>query len=123
MVFLVFCQVLYKFAESADVAEPESQQAAETPTPLAEEVVVKTYGLQEMCTRAAKSFSDPLFLVLLGFVGVVGKIWIPNAITTNDKLNTFRQIGDLMHFLAFFVLLLRLYRNKSAAGMVHTSML
>ena len=112
-------QVLYKFADSADVATPEdleSQPVDSCPQAPDEEVVVKTYGLKEMCTQAAKSFADPLFLMLVGFVGFIGVVWIPNAITTNDKLNTFRQIGDLMHFLAFFVLLLRLYRNKSAAG-------
>ena len=109
-------QVLYKFAESADTTEQESIPPVIEDPPPVEEVVVKTYGLREMCTRAARSFADPLFLMILGFVAFIGVVWIPNAITTNDKLNTFRQVGDLMHFLAFFVLLLRLYRNQSAKG-------
>jgi ER lumen protein retaining receptor len=116
--------LLYKFADSADGAEQEVEVKEEvedrddTPSD-STEGPANNYSGMELCKSAGRAFLDPLFLILIAFVFFLGNSWIPRAITSRDQLNLYRQLGDLLHLLSFFVLILRLYRQRSAAGISH----
>jgi ER lumen protein retaining receptor len=121
--------LLYKFADSADVGEQAGQQMSakddredreeDAAASGASEAPVRTYSALDLCKSAGRAFLDPLFLILIAFVFFLGNSWIPRAITSRDQLNLYRQLGDLLHLLSFFVLILRLYRQRSAAGISH----
>jgi ER lumen protein retaining receptor len=84
-----------------------------------DQISQKAVTPKELCTRIMMSFKDPIFLVLLGFLYFLVFSFGPHEINGYDKAhaNLYRRVADFLHLLSFFVMLVKLWRQKSGAGL------
>lgn len=78
----------------------------------------ETYSTVSLLQRAAQSFKDPAFLVLLGLLFFLVFSFGPHEIGSRHRphANIYRRCADFCHLVSFAVMLTLLWRRKSAAG-------
>ena len=90
------------------------------------EAPVKKAGFMDvknLCRRIVLALKDPIFLLMLCLTLFLIFSWGPHEVNgyRQAHANIFRRLGDMLHLLSFFVLLLKLYRHQSATGVSVTT--
>ena len=77
-----------------------------------------TWSVRDLCGRICDAFRDPVCFIAVWCVVFFGALWRGKDINGHHvtRANIYRRLADLTHLLSFFVLLIKLLRQRSAAG-------
>ena len=79
---------------------------------------VETRDAKDICGRICQAFRDPICFIAVWLVVFFGFLWRGRDINGHHvtRANIYRRVADLTHLLSFFVLLIKLLRQRTSAG-------